>query len=29
MHPRSRGQAFPIMKRTSHISVVLRPRHSR
>ncbi|AEJ38530.1 ribosomal protein L22 [Sulfobacillus acidophilus TPY] len=29
IHPRSRGQAFPIMKRTSHISVVLRPRHSR
>ena len=27
IHPRSRGQAFPIMKRTSHISVVLRPRH--
>jgi large subunit ribosomal protein L22 len=27
IHPRSRGQAFSIMKRTSHISVVLRPRH--
>lgn len=27
IHPRSRGQAFPILKRTSHISVVLRPRH--
>ncbi len=28
IHPRSRGQAFAILKRTSHISVVLRPRHS-
>lgn len=27
IHPRSRGQAFPILKRSSHISVVLRPRH--
>lgn len=27
IHPRSRGQAFSIMKRPSHISVVLRPRH--
>ncbi len=27
IHPRSRGQAFSIFKRTSHISVVLRPRH--
>ncbi|MCY0879404.1 MAG: 50S ribosomal protein L22 [Firmicutes bacterium] len=27
IHPRSRGQAFPIKKRTSHISVVLKPRH--
>lgn len=26
MHPRSRGQAFQILKRTSHISVVLRER---
>jgi large subunit ribosomal protein L22 len=29
IHPRSRGQAFPIMKRTSHISVVLRERPRR
>lgn len=28
IHPRSRGQAFSILKRTSHISVVLRPRHN-
>lgn len=27
IHPRSRGQAFSILKRTSHISVVLKPRH--
>lgn len=27
IHPRSRGQAFSILKRTSHISVVLRERH--
>lgn len=26
IHPRSRGQAFSILKRTSHISVVLRER---
>ena len=25
-HPRARGQAFPIMKRTSHITVVVRER---
>lgn len=29
IHPRSRGQAFQILKRSSHISVVLRPRSSR
>ncbi|MCL6562249.1 MAG: 50S ribosomal protein L22 [Firmicutes bacterium] len=29
IHPRARGQAFPILKRTSHISVVLRARHSK
>ncbi|WP_028962702.1 50S ribosomal protein L22 [Sulfobacillus thermosulfidooxidans] len=28
IHPRSRGQAFSIFKRTSHISVVLRPKHN-
>ncbi len=28
IHPRSRGQAFSILKRTSHISVVLRPKHN-
>ncbi|MCL4351793.1 MAG: 50S ribosomal protein L22 [Firmicutes bacterium] len=28
IHPRSRGQAFSIFKRTSHISVVLRPRQN-
>lgn len=28
IHPRSRGQAFAILKRSSHISVVLRPRHT-
>ncbi len=28
IHPRSRGQAFSIYKRTSHISVVLRPREN-
>ncbi len=28
IHPRSRGQAFSILKRTSHISVVLRPREN-
>lgn len=27
IHPRSRGQAFPILKRSSHISVVLRSRN--
>ncbi len=27
IHPRSRGQAFAILKRTSHVSVVLRERH--
>ena len=27
IHPRSRGQAFQILKRSSHVSVVLRPRH--
>lgn len=27
IHPRSRGQAFSIDKRSSHISVVLRPRN--
>ena len=27
VHPRSRGQAFAILKRTSHVSVVLRLRH--
>ena len=27
IHPRSRGQAFAILKRTSHVSVVLRQRH--
>ncbi|MCL6521255.1 MAG: 50S ribosomal protein L22 [Firmicutes bacterium] len=26
IHPRARGQAFPILKRTSHITVVLRER---
>lgn len=29
IHPRSRGQAFSILKRSSHVSVVLRPRHQR
>jgi large subunit ribosomal protein L22 len=28
IHPRSRGQVFSIMKRTSHITVVLRERHA-
>ncbi|MBX5467828.1 MAG: 50S ribosomal protein L22 [Firmicutes bacterium] len=28
IRPRARGQAFPILKRTSHVSVVLRQRHS-
>lgn len=27
IHPRSRGQAFSILKRSSHVSVVLRLRH--
>lgn len=27
IHPRSRGQAFSILKRSSHISVVLREQH--
>ncbi len=27
IHPRSRGQAFAILKRSCHISVVLRERH--
>ncbi|MDA8195489.1 MAG: 50S ribosomal protein L22 [Thermaerobacter sp.] len=27
IHPRSRGQAFQILKRSSHISVVLRSRY--
>jgi large subunit ribosomal protein L22 len=26
IHPRQRGQAFPILKRTSHITVVVRAR---
>jgi large subunit ribosomal protein L22 len=28
-HPRARGQLFPILKRTSHVTVVLRERHAR
>lgn len=26
IHPRARGQAFPILKRTSHITIVVRQR---